>query len=67
MPRGRPKGVKCPDLLKEAIGHAGNQSRLAAALGVTRQSISNWKSDKMRPSKPSYKKLSRFVARRTPR
>ena len=59
--QGRPKGIICPKLIKRGIKRAGNQSGLARALGITRQTVSLWIRRKARPSKPCYRKLVRFL------
>lgn len=59
--RGRKKGVVCPGLIKKAIRLSGNQSKLARALGVTRQTVSAWVRQIARPSKGCHKKLLKLA------
>ena len=58
---GRPKGVSCPRVIAKAIKRAGNQSKLARAIGVTRQCISLWTNSRSQPSEQAYRKLVRFL------
>lgn len=60
---GRKKGVFCPKLIKRGIKKAGNQSKLARAIGATRQSVSLWRKRMSRPSRTFYKKLVQFLSR----
>lgn len=60
---GRPKGVFCPKLIKRGIKKAGNQSKLARALGATRASVSAWKKRVAYPSPMFYRKLVSFLSR----
>lgn len=62
--RGRKKGVVCPGLIKQAIRLSGSQSKLARALGVTRQTVSAWVRSIARPSKGCHRKLLKVVGKK---
>lgn len=60
---GRPKGIYCPKLIKRGIKKAGNQSKLARAIGATRASVSAWKKRVAKPSPMFYRKLVLYINR----
>lgn len=60
--QGRKKGVVCLRRIRKAVSMAGNQSRLAKAIGLTRQTVSAWVLGKARPSGSRYRRLVAFVA-----
>jgi DNA-binding XRE family transcriptional regulator len=58
---GRPRGVSCLDLIRVGIERAGNQSKLARVIGVTRQTVSSWVKRISRPSERLHRRLARFI------
>ena len=60
---GRPKGIRCPALIKDAVARAGSQSALALEVRVTRQAVSMWVLGNAWPTREHHAKLVTYVHR----